>query len=279
MNPPLDLDRIKAFIESSEWRYAKSMPQLPHSYVLREWSDEIEFQYFVQAVRDHGYQKNFFKRVFIYLEIDGYKYWSMGAPVNETTVLNRAILPAYHSALHEDLTNITPIDRVELPTGSIAFTHDIMNPLPVEYQTCDVLYTEIPWHKGLEVYDRRAGVQGRTYAELIGAIERIIDRFKIITVLPLGKTALKMLPEPDQTSTVTINGAASMLAVYHGFLPIHFQTDIQVSNYLAINYQRVGDFCCGYGRIGRIFQEHGKTFVMSDYNPKCIGYIKQSLMP
>jgi len=279
VNPPLDLDRIKAFIESSEWRYAKSMPQLPHSYVLREWSDEIEFQYFVQAVRDHGYQKNFFKRVFIYLEIDGYKYWSMGAPVNETTVLNRAILPAFHSALHEDLANIKPVGRAESTTGSVAFVHDIMKPLPAEYLTCDILYAEIPWHKGMEIFDRRAGVESRLYAELIGAVERIIDRFKIITVLPLGKTALKMLPEPDQTSTVTINGAASMLAVYHGFLPIHFQTDIQVSNYLAINYQRVGDFCCGYGRIGRIFQEHGKTFVMSDYNPKCIGYVKQSLMP
>ncbi len=43
--------------------------------------------------------------------------------------------------------------------------------------------------------------------------------------------------------------------------------------HLAERYNRVGDFTCGYGRVGRIFSGAGKTWVMSDYNPTCIGYI------
>jgi len=37
----------------------------------------------------HGHEGSFYKRVLIYYEEAGMVYWSMGAPVHETTIVNR----------------------------------------------------------------------------------------------------------------------------------------------------------------------------------------------
>ena len=42
---------------------------------------------------------------------------------------------------------------------------------------------------------------------------------------------------------------------------------------LAARYSCIGDFCCGYGRTAKRFNEAGKRFVVSDYNPAWIGYM------
>ena len=47
---------------------------------------------------------------------------------------------------------------------------------------------------------------------------------------------------------------------------------------LAIRFNYVGDFCAGYGNTCRIFKEHGKSFIASDINPKCVYYIAKTLM-
>ncbi len=57
-----------------------------------------------------------------------------------------------------------------------------------------------------------------------------------------------------------------------GFTPEWDGTD-QLLDYLAARFDRVGDFCAGYGWVPRAFARAGKTFVASDVNPLCIGYI------
>ena len=49
-----------------------------------------KFEDCVQMIREYGYQKKFGKRTFTYLDINNFMYWTMGAPKEETTVLNRA---------------------------------------------------------------------------------------------------------------------------------------------------------------------------------------------
>jgi hypothetical protein len=36
-----------------------------------------------------GYDGKFGRRAFRYVNVDGYRYWTMGAPAGETTVINR----------------------------------------------------------------------------------------------------------------------------------------------------------------------------------------------
>lgn len=69
------------------------MPQMPHEYVLlRETTDPETFRRFVLHIRKHGYQKAFGRKVFTYFDVDGWSYWSMGAPLTSTILINRAAL-------------------------------------------------------------------------------------------------------------------------------------------------------------------------------------------
>lgn len=81
----------REFVAASRWRFAKSMPRIPHFYTLRKdaKSDE-EFVAFVLFIRSHGYDDSFFSRTFRYLDLDGWQYWTMGCVKDATILINRA---------------------------------------------------------------------------------------------------------------------------------------------------------------------------------------------
>jgi hypothetical protein len=78
------------FIARAPWRFAKTMPHMPHEYTVRGETADEEFEWFVRFIRGHGYRAEFGGRCYTYLELDGWKYWTMGAPVGATTIINRA---------------------------------------------------------------------------------------------------------------------------------------------------------------------------------------------
>ena len=83
--------QAEQFVESSRWQFAKTMPQNPHEYTVRGWHpDQERFEAFVLYVREHGYVEKFGRWAYTYLQIGEWKYWTMGAPVGETVVVNRA---------------------------------------------------------------------------------------------------------------------------------------------------------------------------------------------
>ena len=65
------------------------MPEQPHEYTVGETPDAA-FESFVAHVREHGYRASYRGRDYIYLDVDCGKYWTMGAPVSETPLINRA---------------------------------------------------------------------------------------------------------------------------------------------------------------------------------------------
>jgi hypothetical protein len=81
------------FINAHEWRFAKSMPRTPHCYVVREnCRSDDEFCQAVTFIRKHGVPRKFFRQTYIYLDCGHYTYWTMGAPIFETIIINRAII-------------------------------------------------------------------------------------------------------------------------------------------------------------------------------------------
>lgn len=87
-------EEIRQFIGDHEWVFAKTMPQIPHSYTLRRKAKRDEdFSSFVQEIRFRGVVRQFGQRSFTYLDFDGWTYWTMGEPVENTTLINRAQLP------------------------------------------------------------------------------------------------------------------------------------------------------------------------------------------
>jgi len=94
------VDDARAYIGEVRWQFAKTMPQWPHEYTVREWRPELvdTFVQFVELIYAQGVVKPWPADTdrpryhHTYLAIDGWDYWTMGEPVGDTPLINRARL-------------------------------------------------------------------------------------------------------------------------------------------------------------------------------------------
>jgi hypothetical protein len=82
-------DTLREFIASSIWTFAKTMPEWPHEYLIRDRVDSVLFESLVLHIRQHGFEGRFYQCVLRYFAEDGLLYWTMGEPIEETTIINR----------------------------------------------------------------------------------------------------------------------------------------------------------------------------------------------
>lgn len=80
---------IRAFLDREHWTFAKTMPTWPHEYLVRERVDDALFEATVVHIRTRGYEGRFYQRPITYFDEDGWIYWTMGAPIAETIIINR----------------------------------------------------------------------------------------------------------------------------------------------------------------------------------------------
>ncbi len=92
-----DLQIFQELVWSKKWIFAKTYAETaPHEYVLRKMYTTREFNFMVGLIRRAGFYGRFGKcKPTMYLIMGNYYYWTMGAPVKETTVINRASLDQY----------------------------------------------------------------------------------------------------------------------------------------------------------------------------------------
>ena len=92
LNREYNYNTLRSMIARCEWTFAKTMPFAPHEYIVKEKCPLTaeEFEYFVTMQREHGVKERWGKYNNPYLYIEDYKYWTMGAPLEGTTVINRA---------------------------------------------------------------------------------------------------------------------------------------------------------------------------------------------
>lgn len=193
----------------------------------------------------------------------------------------------YHSALKEPL----PIGY-ELDAWSdfynLVFRKDlreisIQSPdhISAYFNKCDVFYTEPAWADGYEKFIERAGHEHSSFEEYLHHLYRIvaeIQKDKKPLWMLMGSHALNYLPDPDRIEKIKLHGYTTNLLGWNDKHEYLFTDNYDFIRQLAERYIRVGDFNCGYGNTGRIFQEAGKKFIMSDINAKCIYYIAKTLM-
>jgi hypothetical protein len=101
-------DTLRSFINESKWVFAKTYSKTwPHEYVVRDKVDENNFVEFVSHIRVHGYLGKFYSNSIIYFDDSDMVYWTMGAPIEETTIINRCRKEqTYEYRLaHNDLPN------------------------------------------------------------------------------------------------------------------------------------------------------------------------------
>jgi hypothetical protein len=85
---------LRQFRDVARWTNAKSGP--PHSYTVRKWRPQYEHEFLraVSGIRKYGYPQRFYRATYTYFDLDGLKYWTMGSPLDETIILNRAEIEA-----------------------------------------------------------------------------------------------------------------------------------------------------------------------------------------
>ena len=81
--------KLLAFVNEQKWVFAKTMPQWPHEYIVRKRVDEKLFEQLVIHIRTHGHKGRFYEKDITYYDEAGMVYWTMGAPLDETTIINR----------------------------------------------------------------------------------------------------------------------------------------------------------------------------------------------
>lgn len=82
---------LQDFIADRDWTNAKTMPQWPHEYIVRDKVNEDLFVELVNQIRTFGYEGKFYNKSIIYFDYKRMTYWTMGAPVNDTVIINRCL--------------------------------------------------------------------------------------------------------------------------------------------------------------------------------------------
>lgn len=81
---------LRDFVSTCHWTFAKTYASTwPHEYIVRGKVDEISFVQLVTHIRKHGYLGHFYRKPITYFSHQGMLYWTMGEPIEETTIINR----------------------------------------------------------------------------------------------------------------------------------------------------------------------------------------------
>ena len=105
-------EELRRFVANERWTYAKTMPKWPHEYLVRARVAEDLFVQIVKHIRTFGYEACFYQQPITYFEEDGHVYWTMGAPVEETIIINRC---RTENSYEYRLKNGTPSRDITLP--------------------------------------------------------------------------------------------------------------------------------------------------------------------
>ena len=157
----------------------------------------------------------------------------------------------------------------------IIVNHDVTNAtIPPFFYDADVIYSEPAWLSGLKVFNKRAG-KNVTAEDYYNGINKIINSVKVPAVLVCGKSISKRLSGYTSVINTKLNGDKCVAYLFNLKIPKEYQpTEMLILQYLSKRFNKVLDPCCGYGRAGDEFVKQNKSFIMSDYDKGCIGYLK-----
>jgi len=80
-----------AFVDRHHWQFARTMPENPHEYTLRRNAASADFTAAVRFIRERGCLEEYRGRLYKTLYCGDHKYWTMGAPLQETDLINRKL--------------------------------------------------------------------------------------------------------------------------------------------------------------------------------------------
>jgi hypothetical protein len=90
-----ELSELLPVLAGLPWTFAKTMPHVPHEYVIRDRTVPVEvYQRIVNAIRRYGVNQQFGPYRGKYLVIGNHKFWVIWPVLNRDTVLDPADWPS-----------------------------------------------------------------------------------------------------------------------------------------------------------------------------------------
>lgn len=79
---------ITKLIDSVKWTFAKTMPKIPHEYIVtNDYPEKVDaINTLITEIEKNGYTKSFYNKEYKYLEINGYKYWVIENIINRAKI-------------------------------------------------------------------------------------------------------------------------------------------------------------------------------------------------
>src|SRR4051812_6655507 len=87
-------EHFERFVERQTWIFARTMPENPHEYTLRRDTDSATFDAAVRYIREQGILESFRGKPYKTLYVGEHLYWTMGAPLIDTILINRKLRAA-----------------------------------------------------------------------------------------------------------------------------------------------------------------------------------------
>jgi len=82
------IEKIEKLIASLDWAFAKTMPEIPHEYiVVDDYPEKSEIiDRFINLIDKKGYTEIFRGKKYKYLNLGYYKYWVIDGIINREKI-------------------------------------------------------------------------------------------------------------------------------------------------------------------------------------------------
>jgi hypothetical protein len=183
----------------------------------------------------------------------------------------------YHSALKK-FKEWKKEECYEFQSPDIsAYVFNAFDGIHEQIKTVDFIYTEPPFLAGYKIFNDRANpTESRKWSELITKIgTTLMELDKPCYIMGGGQLKSSLKGWKNQPVLSSIHEGAGFI-FYNKTIPdFKPKTTLSLIKTLYEQYDVGGDITCGYGLLGYMAKKQGKKAILTDYNPYCIGYIKQ----
>lgn len=75
-------DDLVQFVAAVRWTFARTMPEWPHEYIVRQRVDGLMFDRLAGHIRGNGFEGRFYEQRNVYFRDGDLRYWVIGSVIN-----------------------------------------------------------------------------------------------------------------------------------------------------------------------------------------------------
>jgi len=253
----LTFQKVAASLINADYKFAKTMPEHPHFYTLKEkWTSDIPFEEVVKFMRENSTTEQFKGQNYQMFYLNQYKYWTMGAPLDQTILINRAknVFTNEYDNIAEDY------DAMFTDESSEKEERDLFSLLDVSGEVLDVgcgngmllknVIISPSMYIGLDPSNEMLNLLKKHYPAYSNRVfncpfEHFHSTGKYDTILALFGTASYISREAISRikHLLTPSGKAYLMFYRDGYFPVsHKETNLWMDwiRYPGANYSRFG---------------------------------------